>query len=71
MNLENYTRLLSRNDGEQKYFTTPWGGLVLKNITDCSCQVCIFENSKTEKCTSLGLMSAPTLSAKSNILPFI
>ena len=34
MNLENYTRLLSRNDGEQKYFTTPWGGLVLKNITD-------------------------------------
>ena len=33
MNLENYTRLLSRDDGEQKYFTTPWGGLVFKNIT--------------------------------------
>ena len=32
MNLDNYTRLLCRNDGQAKYHVTPWGGLILKNL---------------------------------------
>ena len=34
MNIQNYERLLYRNDGAKKWFITPWAGLVIQNISN-------------------------------------
>ena len=34
MNVQNYERLLYRNDGAKKFFITPWAGLVIQNISN-------------------------------------
>ena len=36
MNIQNYERLLFKNDGEKKWFSTPWASLVIRNISNGS-----------------------------------